>query len=164
VLVLLAAVCAKRDDERASSQETGVADGSGKERAIWSTHSRAIWSTCSAFNFPYLAFFDDKGQVGQFLDPAAVALADDQGKRRAILYTGTEGPSLELLDGSSGSRAALHAWKDAARLELYDSSARFRAVLGSTSLQIPRTGTVEERPESSLILFDKDGKVIWRAP
>jgi len=26
------------------------------------------------------------------------------------------------------------------------------------------TGTVEQRPASSLVLFDRDGKVIWKAP
>ena len=39
-----------------------------------------------------------------------------------------------------------------------------RAVLGSTSLELIKTGTIEKRPESSLVLFDKDGKVIWQTP
>lgn len=39
-----------------------------------------------------------------------------------------------------------------------------RATLGRTNLETIRTGVVEQRPESSLVLFDKDKKVIWRAP
>ncbi len=39
-----------------------------------------------------------------------------------------------------------------------------RAVLGHTTLENPRTGVKEQRPPSSLVLFDKDGKVIWKAP
>ena len=39
-----------------------------------------------------------------------------------------------------------------------------RAVLGYTKLENTRTGVVEHRPVSSLVLFDKDGKAIWKAP
>jgi hypothetical protein len=31
-------------------------------------------------------------------------------------------------------------------------------------LETTRRGSVETRPSSSLVLFDKDGKVIWSAP
>ena len=41
---------------------------------------------------------------------------------------------------------------------------RSRAELGATSLEVTRTGTVEKRAESSLVLFDKEGKVLWEAP
>jgi hypothetical protein len=49
-------------------------------------------------------------------------------------------------------------------LEISDDGEIPRAILGSTSIEIVKTGTVEKRPESSLVLFDKGGKVIWRAP
>ena len=56
-------------------------------------------------------------------------------------------------------------------LSVKDDKGRNRAVLGSTSLKITRPGvgggkaeTEEKRPESSLVLFDKKGKVIWSAP
>ncbi len=38
------------------------------------------------------------------------------------------------------------------------------AVLGHTALETKATGTVEQPPASSLVLFDRDGKVIWKAP
>jgi len=55
---------------------------------------------------------------------------------------------------------------DGSRLTLYDKDGLMkpRAVVGSTSLEIIKTGTVEKRAESSLVLLDKGGKVIWRAP
>lgn len=39
-----------------------------------------------------------------------------------------------------------------------------RAVLGSTSLESRKTGDTENLAPSSLVLFDKDGKVIFRVP
>jgi L-asparaginase II len=47
---------------------------------------------------------------------------------------------------------------------LRDEKERIRAVLGHTNLEITRTGSVEQRSASSLVLFDKDGKVMWTAP
>jgi hypothetical protein len=39
-----------------------------------------------------------------------------------------------------------------------------RAVLGSTELENTKTGAVTTQPVSSLTLFDKEGKVLFRAP
>ncbi len=56
-------------------------------------------------------------------------------------------------------------------LRIKDRNWKLRAVLGSTKLKITRPGmeggkveTEEKRPESSLVLFDKAGKIIWSAP
>jgi len=72
----------------------------------------------------------------------ALVLSDQNGKTRAGLGVGTSGPSLVLRDENSKDRAAL----------------------GHTALEGTATGTVEQRPASSLVLFDRDGKVIWKAP
>jgi hypothetical protein len=37
-------------------------------------------------------------------------------------------------------------------------------ILGHASIELIRTGIVEVRPEASLILFGKDGKLLWEAP
>ncbi len=39
-----------------------------------------------------------------------------------------------------------------------------RAVLGNTELKRTRTGVIEKRPLSSLVLFNEDGNVTWKAP
>ena len=49
-------------------------------------------------------------------------------------------------------------------LELYDKNGNFRCTLGATELKQTRTGVVEKRPPSSLVLFDERGNVIWQAP
>ncbi len=38
------------------------------------------------------------------------------------------------------------------------------AVLGRSELANTRTGVETKRPASSLVLFDKEGKVLWKAP
>ena len=49
-------------------------------------------------------------------------------------------------------------------LKLRDENGIIRAALGSTELQVISTGETTHRPPSSLVLFDKEGKVIWEAP
>jgi len=38
------------------------------------------------------------------------------------------------------------------------------AVLGHVELEKTAIGSVEQRPASSLVFFDKNSKVIWQAP
>jgi len=49
-------------------------------------------------------------------------------------------------------------------LGLFDENENIRAALGHTALESKTTGTVEQRPASSLVLFDRDGKAIWSVP
>jgi hypothetical protein len=49
-------------------------------------------------------------------------------------------------------------------LFLRDEAGNMRAALGVRSLEDLKTGEMQIRPESSLVLFDKDGKTIWQAP
>jgi hypothetical protein len=64
--------------------------------------------------------------------------------------------------GSAGPRLKLSGASPT--LVLADERGRDRAVLGDTSVQALTTRAIEWRPASSLVLFDKDGKVIWKAP
>ena len=47
---------------------------------------------------------------------------------------------------------------------LNDSAGRNRAVLGQVGLVSTRTGSTERTAESSLVLFDRENKVLWSAP
>ena len=49
-------------------------------------------------------------------------------------------------------------------IEISDEEGRTRAVLGSVDLNVIATGEAQKRPESSLVLFGKDGKVVYSAP
>jgi hypothetical protein len=94
----------------------------------------------------------------------SLALSDQNEKVRAGLGVLADGaPGLFLSDQNEKVRAGLMVDTSGPSLVLRDEN-RNRAVLGHAALEATATGTVEQRPASSLVLFDKDGKVIWKAP
>jgi hypothetical protein len=52
----------------------------------------------------------------------------------------------------------------ASALTLSDQDGHDRAVLGSTDIEGEKTGNSERTAESSLVLFDKEGRVMFQAP
>jgi hypothetical protein len=88
-----------------------------------------------------------------------------KGKLRAALSVGSDGqPSLGLYDAKGELRAALGTDSGGRpSLGLADEQGKPRAVLGALALKTIGTGAVEQRAESSLVLFDKEGKVLWQA-
>jgi len=96
---------------------------------------------------PYLALFDADEEVRAIL---------------AVLPSAT--PDLYLCDADGKPRASLAVWEDGPSLRLRDAKGKDRAVLGTTSTKTIKTGVVHQRPESSLVLLDKDGEVLWSAP
>jgi hypothetical protein len=101
------------------------------------------------------------------LGPTLHLGSGEQSKGSVILNLSPDGQAnLQFFDKSKAARRAMLTISadGAPSLELFDASGNTRAVLGNSELEAPKTGTVEKRPESSLVLFDKDGKVIWQAP
>lgn len=64
----------------------------------------------------------------------------------------------------SRPRIRIIASKDFTTIKLYDKEGNERAALGSVNLNVIATGEVQKRPESSLVLFGKDGKVVYSSP
>ena len=89
-------------------------------------------------------------------------------KARITLAAASDGSAGVLLSSNGEKprhRASFHLSEDGSPgLILVDENGNVRAELGSTSVETTRTGVVEQRPESSLVLFNKKGKVIWSAP
>jgi hypothetical protein len=114
------------------------------------------------------SLFVGAGAVTFNLD--ATEMGHDEAERRGNKFweaflaaqTEEEKEKAENLFRLPGSMIMLAA-RNRASVELSENG-RTRAVLGHTSLVTKRTGVVEERPVSSLVLFDKDGTVLWRAP
>jgi len=93
-----------------------------------------------------------------------ITLTDKNGKERVYISM-WDAPIVQLMDQKGTRRALLEVDSDGhPHLALYDKDDKIRAELGTTSLETSRTGAIERRPESSLVLFDKKGKVIWSAP
>jgi hypothetical protein len=79
--------------------------------------------------------------------------SNSSGETKQSLSAGNGGPLLQLMNGTDGPA-----------VQLLDNPKTLRALLGRTSLEIDRSGNVQTLPLSSLVLFDRDGKLLWRAP
>ena len=49
-------------------------------------------------------------------------------------------------------------------IQLLDKSGHARAAVGNTELKVTKTGEKRQLAKSTLVLFDKDGKTIFKAP
>jgi hypothetical protein len=116
---------------------------------------------------PFLGLYDEKGAGRALLivdeDGSGLRMSDENGETRAALAVLKVGPGLILGDEKGISRTLLNVTKDGPSLQLLDEKGTDRATLG-----VSQTGTPDGKsttyPESSLLLFGPDSKVIWSAP
>lgn len=92
---------------------------------------------------------------------ATVLTLWDEGNETGSLRVGADGSGLEL-SFNDHQQAWLGVRKDGPGLELFDKKDNLRLVAGKAELTTPDGKTIAY-PESSLILFGPDGKVIWSA-
>jgi hypothetical protein len=136
-----------------------------------------------------LALYDKTIRVGLSVQKGVpgLDLFDESGKRRAAITAPPTGPTFNLTDsdGKAGFTLWVAPFGAGPDLSMYDSAGKLRVdlvappggpslklsdqdgfstILGSTDLLIPRTGRKESTSAASLVLFGKDGKVLWSAP
>jgi hypothetical protein len=159
VLLLLGATTPGTDGRENVIKAKGfiLVDEKGNERAKLSMDD----------NSPGLCLRDENGKprIGLAVDKNGpkLNLFDENSKPRIALAAIKDGPSLFLADENGKPRASLSADEDGPRLALYDANNQTRANLGIGRTTTPDGKTITY-PESSLILFKPDGKVIWIAP
>lgn len=88
-----------------------------------------------------------------------LALNDAKGERRTFLGIG----GLALNDSKGTNRVLLDAAEAGAHLTLYDAKGAHRADVGASASETP-DGRTTTYPESTLTLWDADGKMLWQAP
>jgi hypothetical protein len=95
-------------------------------------------------------------------------LVDSKGKDRASLVADTAGSVfLVMFDAAGKTRVNLSVGNDGPSLVFYDTVSRARTIIGSTTLvgsHVNENGIAEIAPPSSIVLFDKAGKLLWRQP
>ena len=95
-------------------------------------------------------------------------LVDAKGKERASLVAdGAGSVFLVMFDAAGKTRANLSVGNEGPSLIFYDPSGQARAVVGSTTLvpsHVNDNGIAEKAPPSSIVLFDKGGKLLFRTP
>jgi hypothetical protein len=122
---------------------------------------------------PELLLFDKNGnervvlKVEQGLG-AELALGGKPGSgHRAGIYTLSDGNSGLYLCGKDSLIPRIKLWMSSGgvpTLALYDGNFKPRVTLGNAELEGASVGAVRNRSEYSLVLFDKDGTLVWSAP
>lgn len=125
-------------------------------RAEWQKKADAAKSEEERF-FLLLAGPDEEGSVSLSASASGASVTLD-GPR---LRTG-DGRLLRPGDGRRGLQLGTDV--GGTQIALRDEHGRRRAILGQVELERPTTGVKEQRPVSSLVLFDKDGKAFWKVP
>ncbi|HEY7675583.1 MAG TPA: hypothetical protein VIG69_00825 [Candidatus Methylomirabilis sp.] len=120
---------------------------------------------------PSLTFTDRNGgrRMTLFLThdgSSTLAFSDRHRASRMVLNAIDNGPmGLFFYDGGGRLRSLLDVEPDGSpALALFDENRTSRAILGHTQLEGGKAGKIEKRQASSLLLFDRAGRVIWRAP
>lgn len=106
-----------------------------------------------------LKFLDGKGKDRLNLSVlpivgSSVVLSNEEGQANAVLYAPSNGFAFLRLEKAFFAPDGLY---------LTDAQG-FATQLGVAEIIAPRTGETQKTSAASLILFDKDKRVIWRAP
>jgi len=134
-------------------------DDSGNIRArLFMTAKTTTTMTIPGMNIPVPATFnpkatfslyDEKGQVSGVLDDDSVTFFKS--------HVSLGGGLLTIGDQTSGVVVSPYS------VGLFDEQG-FEATLGRRALVTPRTGETQTRSAASLVMFDKNKNVIWKAP
>jgi hypothetical protein len=102
--------------------------------------------------------------LGALPGSGSLKLLGKDGKRRCSIYSGDQGSLLSLYDARESARFAATVGDDGVpSLNLSDEN-RHRAVLGRIALEATADGQKVVTAESSLVLFDRNGKVVTKLP
>ncbi|MBI1955436.1 MAG: hypothetical protein HYS38_03485 [Acidobacteria bacterium] len=109
---------------------------------------------------PFIELYDPQG-----LEKRARQLAKD---REEMDREKDRGKWIELARKSirqefPGSKFIVSAAPEGPTVELKDSGG-FKTTIGTADLETIQTGETHKTSAASVVLFDKDGKVIWKAP
>lgn len=113
--------------------------------------------------------FDGKSAIAQeetSIQAQDFRLVSKDGKVKAALSISPDtGDPFLIINGKDEKyRLMLNLDRDSPQIILRDDKAQTRLVIGTTEITNRLKGTIERRPESSLVMFNKDGKLIWSAP
>jgi hypothetical protein len=145
------------------AEEFRLVDKEDKILSTWGMYAGGPGIVLFGKNGQFRAVFSltspDEGPVLTF--------ADNKGNHRATVGLGAERqPYVTLRDQSGNERISLSLDDDGdPYLALYDQAENARAILGTVdSIKLKRTGTIEKRSVSSLVLLGKDGQITWKTP
>ena len=145
------------------AEEFRLVDKEGKILSTWGMYAGGpgivLFNKSGQFRAVFSLTSPDEGPVLTF--------ADNKGNHRAIVGLGAgRQPYVTLRDQTGKERISLSLGDDGdPYLALYDQEENERAVLGTIdATKLKRTGAIEKRSVSSLVLLGKDGQITWKTP
>jgi len=102
--------------------------------------------------------------VGKDADPKLLLSGSKFTDESAALSLGSQGPGLRISAGKGKGSASVSALGGDPALLVFDKDGRIRSVVGSAQIKTDRPKVFETTEPSSVVLFDKDGKVLERLP
>ncbi len=139
---------------------------SEKKTANVATPGATGSSPITIFPTPTLALYDDKGKTQQltldgdgYIEAKQVTVFDSQGNALGVFGAISGSAGLGLANSKAETKTSL----EPGRLELIDDQG-FEANLGTMEIVTPGIGETRKTSAASLVLSDKDKKVIWKAP
>ena len=145
------------------AEEFRLVDKEDKILSTWGMYAGGPGMVLFGKNGQFRAVFSltspDEGPILTF--------ADNKGNHRATVGLGAERqPYVTLRDQTGNERVSLSLDDDGdPYLALYDQAENERAILGTMdSMNLKRTGTIEKRSVSSLVLLGQDGQITWKTP
>jgi hypothetical protein len=136
-------------------------DDSGSVRASLGMHDTP------SGKLPEMVLFDEKGNTSVRVNGGisaqnlggAIILFDSQGQRRGFLILGEDGPMLGLANSKGSTTTGLRD----GNIGVFDDQG-FETSIGVKDLATPSTGETHKTSAASVVLFDKNKNVIWKAP
>ena len=145
------------------AEEFRLVDKEGKILSTWGMYAGGpgivLFNKSGQFRAVFSLTSPDEGPVLTF--------ADNKGNHRAIVGLGAgRQPYVTLRDQTGNERISLSLDDDGdPYLALYDQEENERAVLGTMdATKLKRTGAIEKRSVSSLVLLGKNGQISWKTP
>jgi hypothetical protein len=145
------------------AEEFRLVDKDGEVLSTWGSYAGNYGMVFYSKEGEYRALFSLTSPEGA----PVLTLADKKGRYRTLIGLGTgRQPYIALRDKDGKERLSLTLTDTGEpTLIFYDNNGKERAVLGTMDItRMKRTGAIEERSYSSLVLFDQDGKIVWKAP
>jgi len=146
------------------ANEFHLVDASDKVRA------KLAMTTEVQKDIPNLSFYDAEGHSRIYIaaseGQSRIQLNDSQRSRFSAMWVGSPGISGSgvSVDAPVGVfRVILDGVIEGPQLKLEDKEG-YATVIGKTDLEFSNTGKKEQPPAASLVLLNKDKKVLWSAP
>ena len=110
---------------------------------------------------------DTNGKLGAKLAMlpgfSTLALYDENARERVYMLASPFGGSLSLFGGDRDARVTVSTLLGRPTLTIVDEEG-FETTIGTSDLISTGTGETHKTSAASVVMFDKDKKVIWKAP